>query len=190
MKEHKLPINSFIQGYYIPTKVCDELVKNFNKLKRFATLGTVGPEVLDPKRKKSLDLHISSTDSSLFEYNELLTKACKMYEKTYDFHDLGFGGYTNTVEGSNIQYYKPGEGFYKYHAERLNITRTRRCLVYMTYLNDVPDGGTEFKFQKLKVPAVKGLTLIWPSDFTHTHRGIISKTKEKYIITGWMNYVS
>ena len=59
----------------------------------------------------------------------------------------------------------------------------------MTYLNDVPNGGTEFLFQKLKVPAKKGLTLIWPTDFTHAHRGIISKTNEKYIITGWFNYV-
>jgi len=29
---------------------------------------------------------------------------------------------------------------------------------------------------------------MWPSDFTHTHRGIISKTKEKYILTGWLGY--
>ena len=55
----------------------------------------------------------------------------------------------------------------------------------MTYLNDVEDGGTEFYYQKLKTKAKKGLTLIWPTDFTHTHRGIVSKTKEKYIVTGW-----
>ena len=59
----------------------------------------------------------------------------------------------------------------------------------MTYLNNVDNGGTEFLFQKLKIPAKKGLTLIWPSDFTHTHRGVVSKTQEKYIVTGWMNYV-
>jgi hypothetical protein len=29
----------------------------------------------------------------------------------------------------------------------------------MTYLNDVPDGGTEFKYQKIISPAKKGLTL-------------------------------
>ena len=36
--------------------------------------------------------------------------------------------------------------------------------------------------------AEKGLTLIWPTDFTHTHSGQISKTHEKYIITGWFNF--
>ena len=63
-----------------------------------------------------------------------------------------------------------------------------RILVFMTYLNDVKDGGTEFLYQKLTTPAKKGLTLIWPTDFTHTHRGVISQTKEKYIATGWYAY--
>ena len=59
----------------------------------------------------------------------------------------------------------------------------------MTYLNDVDDGGTEFMHQNIITPAVKGLTLIWPADWTHAHRGVISKTKEKYIITGWFSYL-
>ena len=55
----------------------------------------------------------------------------------------------------------------------------------MLYLNNVPDGGTEFKYQNIITPAVKGNLIIWPADFTHTHKGVISKTKEKYIATGW-----
>ena len=60
----------------------------------------------------------------------------------------------------------------------------------MTYLNDVPDGGgTEFAYYpELKVNAKKGLTLLWPTDFTHTHRGVISQ-HEKYIITGWFHHL-
>ena len=37
--------------------------------------------------------------------------------------------------------------------------------------------------------AKKGKTLIWPTDFTHTHRGVISLSKEKYIITGWLSFI-
>ena len=55
----------------------------------------------------------------------------------------------------------------------------------MIYLNDVPNGGTEWKFQNIKTEAVKGDLVIWPSDFTHTHRGIVSKTHEKWKATGW-----
>ena len=88
----------------------------------------------------------------------------------------------------NIQHYEKGEGFYSYHCERMSQMPPQilRSLVFMTYLNDVEDGGTEFLYQKCEVKARKGLTLIWPADWTHTHKGIISQTKEKTIITGWI----
>ena len=65
-----------------------------------------------------------------------------------------------------------------------------RALVFMTYLNDVEDGGTEFLHQNVYTPAKKGLTLIWPAYWTHTHRGVVSKLKEKYIVTGWINFIN
>jgi hypothetical protein len=64
-----------------------------------------------------------------------------------------------------------------------------RCLVFMTYLNDVEDGGTSFKYQNIDMPAQKGLTVMWPAYWTHMHKGIVSDTKEKYIATGWLNYI-
>ena len=55
---------------------------------------------------------------------------------------------------------------------------------------DVDDGGeTEFHWQQLKVKPVKGKTVIWPTDFTHLHRGIVSPTEDKYIATGWFNFL-
>ena len=33
----------------------------------------------------------------------------------------------------------------------------------------------------------KGLTVIWPADWTHTHRGVPSPSQDKYIATGWYN---
>ena len=59
----------------------------------------------------------------------------------------------------------------------------------MTYLNDVPDGGTEFLYQQLTIKARKGKTVIWPANYTHPHRGQISHKHEKYIMTGWLGYV-
>ena len=60
----------------------------------------------------------------------------------------------------------------------------------MTYLNDVTDKGyTEFWHQDLRFEPKKGLTLIWPADWTYTHRGVPSTTQEKYIITGWLSYL-
>ena len=86
-----------------------------------------------------------------------------------------------------IQHYKPGQGFKAWHTERANVTMNR-SLVYMTYLNDVPDGGTQFYYQDMTVEAKKGKTLIWPADFTHIHKSQISYEHEKYITTGWFSY--
>ena len=49
----------------------------------------------------------------------------------------------------------------------------------MTYLNDVEDGGTEFKYQNLICPAKGGLNFNMASLLTHTHRGIPSKIRKK-----------
>ena len=86
----------------------------------------------------------------------------------------------------NIQHYEPGGGFKIFHCENSTKDTINRHLVFMTYLNDVNDGGTIFKYQNLITPATKGSTLIWPVNWTHTHKGQISGTSEKYIITGWL----
>ena len=59
----------------------------------------------------------------------------------------------------------------------------------MTYLNDVESGGaTEFSHYQVSVKPKKGLTLIWPSEWTHAHRGEILEHGAKYIVTGWITF--
>ena len=81
-----------------------------------------------------------------------------------------------------IQYYVPKEGgFLEWHHERTSNDPNiiHRHLVYMTYLNDVTDGGeTAWYHQNLKIKPKKGLTVIWPADWTFTHKGCVSKTQE------------
>ena len=90
---------------------------------------------------------------------------------------------------NNIQYYKPKKGYPVLHYERGRNNPTRQ-LVYMLYCNTVTDkGGTEFPYQNITLSAVKGKLVIWPAEFTHPHKGIISNTQEKYIVTGWIEIV-
>ena len=92
-----------------------------------------------------------------------------------------------SVKESNeivIPFYESNEPWNEYKEQLYKIIAK-----YRKYLNDVEDGGTEFKYQNIISPAKKGLTLIWPAYWTHTHRGVVSKTKEKTIVTGWLNYV-
>ena len=79
-------------------------------------------------------------------------------------------------------------GVRTFHFERGGSKSTiLRHLVLL--LNTVDDGGeTEFFYQQYKCKAVKGKTVIWPADWTHTHRGIVAPTEDKYIITGWYSF--
>ena len=90
----------------------------------------------------------------------------------------------------NMQRFLPGEGYHKFHCERASWGAQERLGVWMIYLNDVHDRGwTEFFYQQhYEVPRV-GKIVCWPSDFTHTHRGIVSPTETKYILTGWFTFV-
>ena len=69
------------------------------------------------------------------------------------------------------------------------MSSIHRIFAWMTYLNDVDDGGTtDFDYYKVKVKPKMGKTLIWPAEWTHAHRGTVLKGGKKYIITGWLHF--
>lgn len=90
----------------------------------------------------------------------------------------------------NIQRYKPGEAYFVRHCEAAGKDSANRVLAWMFYLNTVTDGGgTEFQFQDYKCKAEQGKLVIWPAAWTHYHRGEVSPTQTKYIITGWGSFI-
>ena len=169
--------------------ICDDIINLFNDRKEHWTTGTMCDKIqLDKKKSTELSIDKDDTSKPIFSYRTQLQWCLEQYVKIYP--ELMMGGRFNINTNFNIQHYNNNEGFNYYHYERDDLSTCSRNLVFMTYLNDVEDGGTQFKYQNLITPAKKGLTLIWPTDFTHTHRGVISQTKEKYIVTGWYSYVS
>ena len=189
-KEYIFPKNSMIGGWYIPPAICDDHITFFKDNKKYQKSGKVGPSPvrMDSNLKESLEVAIdlSCHNPSYLQYLKYLKAILDLYIKKYpEVEELSRFG---LIEMAQIQYYGPGQGYKTWHFERTTKAENR-CLVFMTYLNDVPEGGTHFKYQDLTTPAEKGLTLIWPTDFTHTHKGQISKQHEKYIITGWLGYV-
>ena len=91
----------------------------------------------------------------------------------------------------NMQRFLPGEGYHAFHCERASWETRDRVGVWMIYLNDVHDRGwTEFFYQQHYEIPKAGKIVCWPSDFTHTHRGIISPTEVKYILTGWFTFIN
>jgi hypothetical protein len=180
MKEHKVNcMDNFIMGWYADdTSFCDELVK-FHKL-NLKTNGTFSVDI-----KESTDVSILLHQPT--KYWDHLSACWKLYFKKYTAARQNCG--LSMRQPALIQHYPVGGGFKVWHTERGTDTvdNSTRHLVFMTYINDVPDGGTEFMYQNLKIKAEKGLTVIWPADWTFTHKSEISTTMEKWIITGWIN---
>ena len=192
IQEYMIPHNSLIGAWTIDESVCDELIK-YHKNSQNKIRGLQCEDnrsFVDKNIKDSLDVCIKPQDLDKIDasnkYCEYLFRCLKRYLQKYPYADyvpkFGIG------ESLNIQHYEPGGGYKAWHFENGNKTLLKRYLVYMTYLNDVPDGGTEFLYQNIKLPAIKGLTVIWPAYWTHTHKGQITKKHEKYIATGWFQF--
>ena len=95
-------------------------------------------------------------------------------------------------EAVKLKKQDPGGGFHMWHYENGNATTATRELAWMVYLNDMPEGEgeTEFLYQKKRFSPTMGTVLIWPAAMTHVHRGLLVRTKSKYIATGWFNKIA
>jgi len=185
--------DSFIlQTYLKDLSVCDALIAAHeaspNKYRGKVYIGDTDATV---------DTSIKDAEESVLEgdalnlYTVELRAAAQQYIERYPQCNM-YAPWA-PIQLPQIQKYDPNGGFFQWHCERMQAVpaiNSTRHLVYMTYLNDVTDGGeTEFQLQELKIQPRKGLTLIWPADWTHTHRGVPSPTQTKYIVTGWFNFI-
>ena len=175
--------------------LCDEIIKMFNDAHdrgltfagQSGAMGQARPEI-----KASTDFWLNDCDKlgppekyRWPEYQAELNGFIDIYLDKYKFFE--YGGMFTSRHLPQIQHYKPGEGYHKWHIDGAQMNSCDRAMVYMTYLNDVTEGGgTMFYHQKVTTKAVKGKTLIFPAGYTHLHKGEISKTQHKYIITGWI----
>ena len=195
MKPHTINKKThFIGGWYIDKNVCTDLIKYFENSsdKKPGILGidakTWG---INKKLKLSTDvcINIRNENKEILNYYKELKKVIESYKKKYKYCHIKQSKWGIT-ENWSLQRYKPKEGYFTKHCERVGGASIHRHLAFMTYLNNVNDGGeTEFVYQKLKIKPETGLTLIWGCDWTFTHRGITSPTETKYIATGWLSYI-
>ena len=189
-KEYDLYYSSLIGGWYMPEKVCDELIDLYNNNNSGWVSGKVGADAIENYEiKKSTELIISPDDFKYIDnYLINLENVVEKYKEKYPHCSEAVSKWS-VWSNVKIQHYKPDEGFKVWHAENTGFRdHILRHLVFMTYLNTAENAGTEFFHQGINTPCQKGLTLIWPAAWTHTHRGVISKTKEKTIITGWYDF--
>ena len=201
MKKIILPkqnLNPTFIGSWImkPPSICDELIDYFELNKNMQKKG-VTTSGINLDFKDSMDISIKPKDirlpgNELFEkYFDNLFSCYQEYVNQWPF--LETFAERLQIGSFNLQRYQSGQHFQKIHAERTSISSLHRVLAWMTYLNDVDiknGGSTLFTHYNIDIQPKKGLTLIWPAEWTHAHRGNLLKSDSKYIITGWMHFPS
>lgn len=192
MREHEVnKLDNFIMGWYSDDNdICDRLIE-FWQQDSDKVPGTSGKNKVTKSIKESIDSYLDNSHDLYDDYvlDYLQRRVNKYIEK---YPHCNTGDPWAVIYPVNIQrYFPPTGGYHNLHAERIVATMpmATRHLVFMTYLNTINQGGeTLFLHQKLKIKPEKGLTLIWPADWTFTHKGIIAPNEEKSIATGWFNY--
>ena len=154
--------------------------------------GTTGDgKKTELKKTTDINIHPNNLKEEKFvhikEYIKALHNCYLDYQEQWPF----LKDKINTVDipTFNIQRYNPGDHFSHIHTERSSLNSLHRVFAWMTYLNNVDDGGnTHFTHYDLKIKPEIGKTLIWPAEWTHAHCGEILNSGVKYIITGWMHF--
>ncbi len=174
--------------------LCNEIINFFDDNKDLHHQGQSGMGK-NLKIKNSIDMTVKPNELKIQKYKILekyigeLHKCYLDYLKQWSFlqsmlKDIDIGQF-------NIQKYNPGGHFSGIHSERTSLTTLHRLFAWMTYLNNVEDGGeTSFVHYGIKIKPEVGKTLIWPAEWTHAHTGELVKSGTKYIVTGWMHFPS
>ena len=173
--------------------LCDELVEVFESNQNMQKPGVTAERKIQEEIKKSTDITIAPNElekekfHSVSKYVQHL-KICYLdYIEQWDF--LKSSMPVMHIGPFNLQRYQKGDHFGALHAERTRLSRAHRTFAWMTYLNDVLEGGeTIFPMFGVSVKPVRGKTLLWPSEWTHAHLGKAVEKGNKYIITGWMHF--
>ena len=120
-------------------------------------------------------------------FTEIFWKDC--YSKYMDKYEVLSRYDQHEISSIKIQKTLPGEGYHVWHCESQSRNSSDRFIAFGLFLNTVDEGGeTEFLYQHKRFASIKNRLLIWPSQFTHTHRGNPPLKGEKYLLTGWVGF--
>lgn len=185
-------MSNFIETFYLEDlSLCDDIIDYMHSMESKWYKGLVNGGELNPEVKDCDQWHLEPETEIYRRYCKEIVNLVQGYIKKYPYCNEGYPW--GIGEDINLQKYDPpGQAFHQWHCERNGLhpgPAQTRHLVWMTYLNDVEEGGeTEFLHQEIKIKPKKGLTVFWPVEWTHTHRGLPPISNTKYIATSWFNY--
>jgi|TARA_B100001245_G_C22890623_1_gene428897 hypothetical protein len=182
---------------------CENLIKWFEQNNREGrggvkkTLSRQQAERDMSKTRKDSELYWLGLDSTLVGYEHPMLKefdsiVWKSYAKFEEVYGTGLNsiGAHKLSTSIKIQRYAPTQGYHVWHPDVTCNNNSGRILVCLLYLNTIKEGGeTEFLYQKMRVPAVQGTLVLFPTAWTHLHRGNPPFSGNKYIINTWLQFI-
>lgn len=173
---------------------CQEIIFQFENALKYSSTTFLGSSQTGDELKRN-DISLFADDTQMivsgapvsYVINNALQQCIESYAEKYFTLKL-IKAFSNQIR---LQKTPPRGGFHEWHCESYSALSSRRCLAWMIYLNNLPDGEgeTEFIWQSKRVKPTSGTCLIWPAAWTHTHRGNPVYTESKYIATGWYTHV-
>jgi len=182
----------YLEKNSLPNELCKEIIEMFeNDDSQYEGVTAAG---LNKDIKDSQDLVIPMNDK-WSKIVEVLTKELhrnlNLYIKSLktDLKDYAIFSKNFLYENSfQIQRYQKNVGKYIYHHDH-DIRfdqKDHRVITYLWYLNTVEEGGETELWKTIKVNPEEGKLLLFPASWTFPHSGLMPKSNDKYIITGWL----
>ena len=182
---------------------CENLIKWFEYNNREGIGGekrTMSRQELEnnvPKHKKDSEIYWLGMDNLMLEREAPILKefdsiVWKSYAKLQKVYGSGLNqiGLHKLSPAFKVQRYKPTQGYHVWHPDVSCQDNSGRVLVCLLYLNTVKEGGeTEFLYQKMRVPPVQGTLAMFPTTWTHLHRGNPPLSGNKYVINTWLQFI-
>ena len=181
-------MSDFIEVYpgVLDAETCRRVINFFERspAKIPSSTGVVG--VMNPARRSHGVVLDQESDAALFQtIFSALQRSFAAYVAKYGelrrhpsvFEAFGIYRYQNETEG------------YDWHSDGMDPGLRYRFVSAVLYLNTVRQGGeTEFLYQKRKIAAQEGSVVLFPSGWTHIHRGCPPRSNPKYVLVTWTRY--
>ena len=183
---------------FIDNELCDKIIKKFDEDDKeenmkcdFDDMNDLNIFKRNINKLNILDITLrvnrceewKNIDKTL---NDKLGDAIIRYENKTSYFNINI--FTNNIKndwGYTIYKYEKNKDFFNWHIENLNYYAYNRIILYtfIIFLNDIDKGG-EINFLFAKIKPKRGKILIYPSDWYFINKSEISKSNDKYIITG------
>ena len=178
----------FVSGYkgIVPEEMCDKLINKFEEYKDYSpgSIRQGRDQYFGNLGRNDEQVFLNHIDSVLFnELSDYLNEAALLYVQEFDV----LNGTDLVNHDIKLQRTPVGGGYSAWHCEAFDFINNGRVFTWILYLNSLPEGEgeTEFFYQHKRIRPEKGTIVIFPAQYTHTHRGNPPLTTPKYIATGW-----